>query len=75
MWLIFDFSPFILALEVAGISRIRLEARQDNVHALAFYRKHGYYEHATVSGTYRGMEAGVRLEKVIAHASERLRDA
>ncbi len=59
---------------VAGISRIRLEARQDNVPALAFYRKHGYHERATVLGMYQGMEDGVRLEKVITHASEGLRD-
>ena len=61
--------------KVAGISRIRMEARRDNVPALAFYRKHGYSERATVLGMYQGMEDGVRLEKVITHASEGLRDA
>jgi ribosomal-protein-alanine N-acetyltransferase len=51
---------------VAGILRIRLEARQDNAAAIAFYRKHGYLVRATVVGMYDGMEDGVRLEKVIA---------
>ena len=50
---------------VAGIARIRLEARQDNVAAIAFYRKHGYRVRGTVVGMYDGMENGVRLEKVI----------
>jgi ribosomal-protein-alanine N-acetyltransferase len=51
---------------VAGIQSIRLEARQDNTAAIAFYRKHGYRVLATVVGMYDGMEDGVRLEKVIA---------
>jgi ribosomal protein S18 acetylase RimI-like enzyme len=54
---------------VAGVSRIRLEARRDNVPALTFYREHGYYERATVVGMYLGMEDGVRLEKVISRQS------
>ena len=59
---------------VAGVSRVRLEARQDNVPALTFYRKHGYSEHATVLGMYLGMEDGVRFEKVITHASAGFRE-
>jgi ribosomal protein S18 acetylase RimI-like enzyme len=51
---------------VAGIARIRVEARQDNSAAIAFYRKHGYLVRATVVGMYEGTEDGVRLEKVIA---------
>jgi len=51
---------------VAGIARIRLEARQDNAAAIAFYRAHGYGVRATVVGLYDGIEDGVRLEKVIA---------
>ncbi len=51
---------------VAGVSRIRLEARRDNAAALTFYREHGNYERATVVGMYLGMEDGVKLEKVIA---------
>ena len=50
---------------VAGIAKIRLEARQDNAAALAFYRKHGYRVRAAVVGLYEGLEDGVRLEKVI----------
>lgn len=60
---------------VAGITTIRLEARQDNAAALAFYRKHGYRERASVLGMYQGREDGVRLEKLLARASEGLRDA
>ena len=60
---------------VAGVSRIRLEARQDNVLALAFYRKHGYSQRATVLGMYQGMDDGVQLEKVITHAIEGFREA
>jgi ribosomal-protein-alanine N-acetyltransferase len=51
---------------VAGIPKIRLEARQDNAAGIAFYRKHGYRVRASVVGMYEGMEDGVRLEKVIA---------
>ena len=58
---------------VAGISSVRLEARQDNVAARAFYRKHGYCERASVLGMYLGMEDGVRLEKVLTRAREGLR--
>ena len=50
---------------MAGIARIRLEARQENVAAIAFYRKHGYRVRGPVAGMYDGMENGVRLEKVI----------
>ena len=55
-----------LLLLVAGIAAIRLEARQDNAAAIAFYRWHGYGVRATVVGLYDGIEDGVRLEKVIA---------
>jgi len=51
---------------VAGIAKIRLEARQDNAAAIAFYRKHGYRVRSTVVGLYDGIEDGVRLEKAIA---------
>jgi ribosomal-protein-alanine N-acetyltransferase len=50
---------------VAGIERIRLEARQDNAAAIAFYRRHGYLVSASVIGMYDGMEDGVRLEKLV----------
>jgi [ribosomal protein S18]-alanine N-acetyltransferase len=48
---------------VAGIERIELEARSDNIVALAFYRKQGYRQVGTVSGYYRGVLDAVRLEK------------
>jgi len=55
---------------VAGIAKIRLEARQDNAPARAFYRKHGYREVAKVLGMYCGIEDGVRLEKDFCAASD-----
>src|SRR5436853_1554464 len=36
----------------AGITRVRVEARADNVAALAFYRKHGYVQETEVLGMY-----------------------
>jgi [ribosomal protein S18]-alanine N-acetyltransferase len=49
--------------QVAGITRFGLEARQDNLAALAFYRRQGYRRVAVVAGMYQGVEAGVRLQK------------
>jgi len=51
---------------VAGIARIRLEARADNPVAIGFYRKQGYCEIARVGGYYRGTVDAVRLEKRLA---------
>jgi [ribosomal protein S18]-alanine N-acetyltransferase len=48
---------------MAGITEFRVEARADNLAALAFYRKHGYREVATELGMYYGVEDGVRLAK------------
>jgi [ribosomal protein S18]-alanine N-acetyltransferase len=48
---------------VAGIERVRLEARADNPNALGFYRKQGYREVGRVPGYYRGTVDAVRLEK------------
>ena len=48
---------------VAGIERIRLEARADNPHALAFYRKQGFREAGRIAGYYRGTVDALRLEK------------
>ena len=48
---------------VAGIERVRLEARADNPNAIGFYRKQGYREVGRVSGYYRGTVDAVRLEK------------
>ena len=48
---------------VAGVQRIRLEARADNLNALAFYRRLGFTELARVPGYYQGAIDAVRLEK------------
>lgn len=62
-------SALLLWLEavarVAGITRLRVEAREDNVPALIFYRKHGYHRRKSVAGMYEGVEDGVLLEKVV----------
>jgi hypothetical protein len=47
----------------AGITRVRVEARADNVGTLAFYRKHGYLQVTEVLGMYHGAEDSVRLAK------------
>jgi len=49
----------------AGVTRLRLEARERNAAALAFYRHHGWRVTATIAGMYLGVEDGVRLEKAI----------
>jgi ribosomal protein S18 acetylase RimI-like enzyme len=63
-------SALLLWLEqvgrAAGAEAIRLEARQDNLAALAFYARHGFRTTETMIGYYLGMEDGVRLEKVLA---------
>lgn len=52
--------------QVAGIVRIRLEARADNPGAIGFYRKQGYCEVGRVAGYYRGTVEAIRLEKQLA---------
>lgn len=47
----------------AGIRAIRLEARQDNRVASAFYRHHGFEEIGVVHGYYQGIEAAIRYLK------------
>ena len=47
----------------AGIERIQVEAREDNEAALWFYRGRGYREIEKLTGYYRGIVNGVRLEK------------
>ena len=49
--------------QVAGIQRIRLEARCDNAAGLAFYGRQGYRQTGTASGYYLGRLDAVRLEK------------
>jgi [ribosomal protein S18]-alanine N-acetyltransferase len=48
---------------VAGIERIRLEARVDNAAGLAFYARHGYRQTGTLAGYYLGVVDAARLEK------------
>jgi [ribosomal protein S18]-alanine N-acetyltransferase len=48
---------------VAGIERVRLEARADNPNAIGFYRKQGFREAGRIAGYYRGSIDAVRLEK------------
>jgi ribosomal-protein-alanine N-acetyltransferase len=47
----------------AGIRAIRLEARQDNHVASAFYRHHGFEEIGVVHGYYQGLEDAIRYLK------------
>jgi len=47
----------------AGVGRIVLEARRDNVAARSFYNELGYHERAIAHGMYGGAVDGVRLEK------------
>ena len=48
---------------VAGIERVRLEARADNPNAIGFYRKQGFRDAGRIAGYYRGSIDAVRLEK------------
>ena len=52
-----------LTARTAGLRSIRLEARQDNQGASAFYRHHGYEEIGVVHGYYQGLEDAVRFLK------------
>ena len=60
-------SAILLWLEevarVAGATRIRVEARQENVAARNFYSEHGYHERAIRKRMYSGVVHGVQLEK------------
>ncbi len=51
---------------VAGVRRVGLEARADNLHALRFYEKRGYVRVGIVSGYYEGVIDAVRMHKVLA---------
>ena len=47
----------------AGIHHIRLEARADNLSAIAFYQRLGFAQSGSVSGYYEGIVDAVQLEK------------
>jgi len=53
----------------AGIRIVRLETRDDNPAARAFYRRHGYRELSVVAGMYSGIKAGVCLERDLSCAA------
>lgn len=48
---------------IAGIGRVRLEARADNEAALAFYLRQGFQRLHIVPGYYEGQVDAVKLEK------------
>ena len=52
-----------ITARTAGIRAIRLEARQDNHVASAFYRHHGFEEIGVVHGYYEGLEDAMRYLK------------
>jgi ribosomal protein S18 acetylase RimI-like enzyme len=54
-----------LSARVAGMERIRLEARSDNPQALAFYLQCGFSQVASVQGYYQGQIDALRFEKVL----------
>jgi ribosomal-protein-alanine N-acetyltransferase len=60
-------SALLLWLEAvartAGVRRIRVEARRENLAARAFYNEHGYHERVIAKGMYSDAVDGVRLEK------------
>jgi [ribosomal protein S18]-alanine N-acetyltransferase len=47
----------------AGVKRICVEARLENIAARSFYCEHGYYEHIIRKRMYDALVDGVRLEK------------
>jgi ribosomal-protein-alanine N-acetyltransferase len=49
----------------AGLPRVELEARADNIEALAFYGLRGYERFATVHGYYQGRIDAFRLAKAL----------
>jgi ribosomal-protein-alanine N-acetyltransferase len=49
--------------ESAGVTRVDVECRRDNVAARNFYGEHGYHEHVISRGYYQGVEDAVRFEK------------
>ncbi len=54
---------------VAGLARIGLEARLDNVAGRSFYSEHGYHEKCIVARMYSGRLDGVRMMKWLRAAS------
>jgi ribosomal protein S18 acetylase RimI-like enzyme len=66
-------SAMLLWLETvartAGLQRIRVQARRDNLAARSFYNQHGYHERAIETAMYSGVADGVQLEKWLRNTS------
>jgi [ribosomal protein S18]-alanine N-acetyltransferase len=52
--------------QAAGLPRIHVECRRNNVAARNFYGEHGYHEQVIDKGYYSGVEDAIRLEKWLA---------
>jgi len=52
----------------AGLPRITVECRRNNVAARNFYGEHGYHELVIAKGYYSGVEDAIRLEKWLANS-------
>ena len=50
---------------IAGMCRIRVETRADNLEARALYRKFGYHEAREILGYYQGVDDAVVLMKTL----------
>ena len=54
-----------VTVRTAGIASIRVEARDTNAAARAFYDKHGYRQTELLRGYYEGRDDAVVLKKVL----------
>jgi ribosomal-protein-alanine N-acetyltransferase len=55
---------------VAGMASVRLELREDNLQALAFYRRQGFEQTALLPGYYEGRVDARRMLLVLRAAAE-----
>ena len=55
---------------VAGMASVRLELRQDNAQALAFYLRQGFEQTALLPGYYEGRVDARRMLHVLRAATE-----
>lgn len=58
-----------VTVATAGIAVVRLEARESNVPARAFYAAHGYRPIQSLRGYYEGREDAVVLQKLLSAAA------
>ena len=54
-----------LTVRTAGITTVRVEARERNTGARAFYSRHGYRATQTLHGYYEGRDDAVVLKKLM----------